>query len=141
MENWNVLNEVHKGAKTGMDSIAHVLDKVGDQNFREVLTSQYDEYKNILDKSTDMLSKENREPDDNPASMKMMNWVGIEINTINDKSNCQISDLLIQGTNMGIIKGVQLLNHNPNIDNDVKKLVSEFVRLQEKNVDDLKKFL
>jgi len=141
MENYKVLNEVHKGAKTGRDSIGHILDKVEDDKFKKVLASQYDEYQNILEQSAELLSRENKFPEDNPISMKMMNWVGIEVNTLTDKSNCQISDLLIQGTNMGIIKGVELLNHNPNINRDVKSLVSDFVHLQEKNVEELKKFL
>ena len=42
-----------------------------------------------------------------------MGWMGVEMNTLTDKSNSKIAELMIQGTNMGIIEGVKLLNHNP----------------------------
>ena len=36
---------------------------------------------------------------------KMMTWYGIQMRTMNEKSNSKISELLKQGTNMGIIEG------------------------------------
>ena len=42
---------------------------------------------------------------------------------------------------MGIIKGTKLLNNHSFLDSEVKNILSDFVRLQEKNIDDLKKYL
>ena len=49
MENIEILNEVHKGAKMGMESIGTIADKTEDVNLKKVLTSQYKEYKKIYD--------------------------------------------------------------------------------------------
>ena len=65
----------------------------------------------------------------------------IQFNTLNDKSNSQISELLIQGNDMGIVKGTKILNNSTITDGEIENLVSDFIRLQEKNVQDLKKFL
>ena len=70
-----------------------------------------------------------------------MAWTGIQMNTMNDKSNSQLSELLIQGNDMGVVKGTKLLNNNEFTTPEIKNLLSDFVKLQEKNIDDLKKFL
>ena len=64
------------------------------------------------------------------------------MNTITDKSNSKISELLMQGTNMGIIEGRRLLNQNQeNIATDVKNILNDFVVMQEDSVETLKKYL
>ena len=60
--------------------------------------------------------------------------------TLLDNSNSKIAELLLQGTNMGIIEGRKLLN-NKNTDKEVEKLVSEYVKNQEEAVEKLKQFL
>lgn len=67
--------------------------------------------------------------------------MGIQLNTINDNSNSKLSEILIQGNNMGIIKGTKLLNDGTYKEKQVKNILNDFVRLQEKNIDDLKKYL
>ena len=71
---------------------------------------------------------------------KMMTWSGVEMNTLMDTSSSKIAELLLQGTNMGIIEGRKLLNHK-GTDNRVHKLVQEYVDMQEDAVEKLKTFL
>ncbi len=87
------------------------------------------------------LKKLGKIPDDVELNTKMMSWMGIQMNTLKDKSNSQISELLIQGNDMGIIKGVKLLNQNPQATQEVKNILDGFIRLQENNIERLKKFL
>ena len=61
--------------------------------------------------------------------------------TMNDSSNSKISELLMQGTNMGIIEGRRLLNQNPNMNTKIKTLLSDFVKMQEDSVETLKTYL
>ena len=57
------------------------------------------------------------------------------------QSNSKIAEMMLQGTNMGIIKGVKLLNHNPNTDEPLENILTEFVQFQENTVEQLKKYL
>ncbi len=76
------------------------------------------------------------------ASMtKMMTWYGIQMKTMTDDTTSKLSELLMQGTNMGIIEGRRLINQNPNADKDVKSVLSDFVTMQEDSVETLKKYL
>lgn len=139
--NLYVLNEIHKGAKMGMDSISTVSEKVSEPNFKDNLSFQYNQYGDILDSVNEIYKKYGEIPkDDNPMT-EAMSWMGIQMNTIKDKSNSHIADMLIQGTTMGIIEGRKLLNQNPNVDGEVRQVLNTFVEMQENNVEKLKTFL
>ena len=63
--------------------------------------------------------------------------------TMKDQSNEKISELLVQGTNMGIIEGVRLQNQNQDSDlnQNVRQILNDFVAMQEDSVETLKKYL
>ena len=141
MRELEILKEINKNSKMGMDAITMVTDKVEDNNLKELLDTQHNEYQNIFDRSQEILIQKGEQIQDTPVMQKMMSWMGIQFNTLNDKSNSQISELLIQGNDMGIVKGTKILNNSTITDGEIENLVSDFIRLQEKNVQDLKKFL
>ncbi len=141
MQEIEILKEINKDAKMGMDSLTMVTKKVEDEKFKKLLNSQHDEYQNIFDRTQELLVQENKNIQDVPTMQKVMAWTGIQMNTLNDKSNSKLSELLIQGNDMGVIKGTKLLNESNFTTPEIENLLSDFVRLQEKNIDDLKKFL
>ena len=134
--NKKVLNEVSKGAKMGMDAIKFVSDKVSDSRFQRVLNVEYLKYKEIFH-NYDLTD----DPQETNIMNKAMTWYGIQMNTMTDKSNSNISELLLQGTNMGIIEGRRLLNNNPSVDKNVRQILDDFVVMQEDSVETLKKYL
>lgn len=140
-KNLEVLKEVCKGVKMGMEAISYVSDKVEDENFKNTLTHEYSMYNNILDKVDDAYSNYNEIPSDASLKDKAMLWYGVQVNTIKDNSTSKLAELLVQGTNMGIIEGRRLLNHNKGLDTDVDKLLNDFVDFQEQSVEKLKKYL
>ena len=140
--NLNILDEVNKGATMGMDAIKFVSDKVGDPNFKETLDIEYNKYKDIHRRVNDLYSNySDKEPHETNTMNKMMTWYGIEMKTMSDKSNSNISELLMNGTNMGIIEGRRLLNQNPDAAPDVKSILNDFVTMQEDSIETLKSFL
>ena len=140
-ENINVLDELNKGSDMGLVAIDYILDKIGDKDFRKGLKSQYLEYKKVCKEAERLYSKYS---DDKPHKIndieKIMSYYGIEMRTITDKSDSKYAELLLKGTNMGIIEGRKLLN-NKNVDKKINKLLDEFVSMQEKYVEFLKKYL
>ena len=141
-QNLNILDEVNKGATMGMDAISVISEKVQDRNFKQVLDVEYNKYKDISRRVNDLYSNySSKEPHETNAMNKMMTWYGIQMRTITDDSNSKLSELLMQGTNMGIIEGRRLINQNNNAANDVKSILEEFVTMQEDSVETLKKYL
>ncbi len=140
--NVKVLDEVNKGTTMGMEAIHFVSDKVGDERFKKVLDGEYGKYKEIANRVDDIYSQyTSKQPQETTLMNKMMTWYGVNMKTMNDQSNSKISELLMQGTNMGIIEGRRLLNNNPSIDAEVKQILNDFVVMQEDSVETLKKYL
>lgn len=141
-QNLNILDEISKGATMGMDAIHFVADKVKDSTFMEVIDGEYNKYQNIYNRVNDLYSNySSKDPHETNAMNKMMTWYGIQMKTMTDDTTSKLSELLMQGTNMGIIEGRRLLNQNTNIADDVKSILNEFVTMQEDSVETLKKYL
>ena len=136
-----ILNELNKGIKMGMDSISNVSEKVQDDRFKQDLKYQYDEYNKILNEVNDELTDYDDFPKELNPMQKAMGWMGVEMNTLTDKSNSKISEMMLQGTNMGIIEGVKLWNNNPDATEPVKNILKDFITFQENTVEKLKKYL
>lgn len=141
--NVKVLDEMNKGTTMGMNAIHYVSDKVGDDRFKKVLDVEYGKYKEISDRIENVYTQytTEKEPHETSKMEKMMTWYGINMRTMTDQSNSKISELLMQGTNMGIIEGRRLLNNNPSMDTEVRQILNDFVVMQEDSVETLKKYL
>lgn len=138
----NVLDELNKGACMGMDAIHFILDKVDNNDLKEELDIQYNKYKSISEKIKKLYPEynEDEKPHETSTMNKVMTWYGIEMKTLMDENTSKIAELLLQGTNMGIIEGRKLLNHKT-VNEDVHKLIQEYVDMQEAAVEKLKTFL
>ena len=140
-ENKNALDELNKGATMGMDSLKIIIEKVEDKNFKRVLSKQYDAYLKISKKVNKIYEDyADKTPHKTSTMEKVMVWSDIQMKTINDKSTSKIAEMLLQGTNMGIIEGRKMLN-NKVLDRKVNDLIEEFVGMQEEYVEVLKSFL
>ena len=120
------------------------MDKVEDDALKKELNRQYHKYKVISDEICrlypEYVKEDDEEPHETNAMDKFMTWSGIEMKTMNDDSTSHLAEILMQGTNMGIIEGRRLLNHKGE-DEQVNKLLDEYVTMQEEAVEKLKDFL
>ena len=140
-ENINALDEIHKGSCMGMDAIHFILEKVKEKEFKEILEKQHESYKKINKEIEKIYPKYNDDkPHETSTMNKIMTFYVIEMKTFLDVSDSKVAELLIQGTDMGIIEGRRVLN-NKSINNEVNKIVDEYVKMQEKYLEDLKKYL
>lgn len=139
--NKEVLEKLNKGCTMGMEAITTILEKVDDYDFRDLLEKEYQEYmdfSNRIDELYRDISDDNLK--DIGIMPKMMSWYSIQKDTILDSSNSKLADLLVNGTNMGIIEGRKLIN-NKKLDKKVHKLCCNFVKMQEKYIEKLKNYL
>ena len=142
-QNLNVLDEINKGATMGMDAISFISQKVEDNQFKNILKTEYNKYKDISARVNKLYNNfaTNKEPHETNTMNKMMTWYGIQMKTMTDDTTSKLSELLMQGTNMGIIEGRRLINQNANVSSDVKNILHDFVTMQEDSVETLKKYL
>lgn len=138
----NILDEINKGTTMGVNAIQDIKPKVKDRNFLNVLDTEEDKYYRMADRVSSVYKNFSDKEPHTPNSMEktMASW-GIEMRTIADDTTSKLAELLVKGTNMGIIEGRRLLNHNPNASKEVHDLLNEFVTMQEDSVETLKKYL
>ena len=137
----NVLDELNKGCSMGIDAINYILDKVKDKSFKKMLEIQQEDYKKISNKINKIYKKySEKKPHKTNIMNKIMTFYGIEMKTMSDETDSKLAELLLNGTNMGIIEGRKLLNHK-DIPKNINSLVEEYVAFQEKSCEELKKYL
>ena len=140
--NKDVLDELNKGCAMGMDAIRDILEKVEDEKFKDVLENEFDKYKEIhhrIETKYEEYSKE--EPTETNIMNKIMTSMMTEMKLMSDNSDSKIAELLMQGTNMGIIEGKKILNNKKPLDKEVESILKDFIAMQETSVETYKKFL
>ena len=138
----DICKTFNKGTVNEKTALNHLNLEVKDGDFKQVLNVEYNKYQKISDRVNKLYSNySSKQPHETNAMNKMMTWYGIQMKTMTDDTTSKLSELLMQGTNMGIIEGRRLLNQNNNIENDVKNILNDFVVMQEDSVETLKKYL
>lgn len=140
--NKDCLDELNKGCAMGMDSLRMIMEKVQDKKFKKVLENEFDKYKGIHQRIEDEYNNYSyEEPTETSPLNKIMTKSMTEMKLMKDYSDGKIAELLMQGTNMGIIEGRRLMNHKDNLDKNVAKILSDFVDMQEESVEIYKEYL
>lgn len=139
--NLDILDEINKGCSMGLEALDMILKKVSEHEFRDLLTKFHDSYIDLSDEITEHYHEytEDEIHKVNTAE-KLMTWYGIMKDTILDDSSSKLSEILIHGTTMGIIEGRRILNHKK-MDHSVHSLCEKYVKMQEKYLEKLKKYL
>lgn len=104
------LQEIYKNAVLGMESVDILRPLSSDRGFRNLLLKQYRRYASVA-KEMEMYAAE-RGDDLNDPSMfaKGMMHFTTMINTLTDKSNSKLAEIMVQGINMGIISIMKIIN-------------------------------
>ena len=76
------------------------------------------------------------------ALEKIMTYLMIDMKTLMDKSSSHIAEMLIQGSNMGIIDAVKRINqYEKEAEKEVPALMKRLLKFEENNVERLKEAL
>lgn len=141
-QNKDLLEEVYKATKMGLEATELIIPKVHDDSLREEVELQGENYKGMNCKARDMLRSKGREPDDDDATMKDVMLRGsIKMNTLVNKSSRHIAEMMINGTTMGIVDMTKRLNELDDADAGSKKLAEEYIANEQRNIEQLKTHL
>ena len=125
----------------GIDALNVILEKAEDKNFKKVVASLLKEYNKLsiaIQKIHDKFSDE--EVKETSTLSKIMTWYGIQIRTITDSTTSKLSEMAMQGLNMGIIEGRKFLNHS-DLDKRIISLINKYIDIQEEYVEQIKEYL
>lgn len=141
MKEIDILKEINLNSKVGIEGIEFCMGKTDNSTLKAILNKQKKEYENINDRSTNLLLSLGEDDKEVSPIQKAMSWMGVQMNTLKDNSDSKIAEILIQGNNMGVVKGTKLLHEDDELDSTVRSILSDFISLQQQNIDSLKRYL
>ena len=148
MENLNAkqteeaLAEIYRNAQLALQSISNILPAVEDEEIKNELHIQHEEYERISARAS-MLAKDKHIELKNPNPVKkVMMWGSIKMSTLTDNSRSHIADMMLQGTVMGITALRKTMGEiKPNGDEEIISLLQEMLAKEEEFENKWKAFL
>ena len=139
--NEEMLEFLYKSASMSVDTTARMFNKTRDGNLRRELTSQINGYRQFAESASRELRSHGLTPQDNSGMTKLMTNVGIELNTMIDSTSSHIAEIMINGTNMGIIKMNKHLNRNRSCPDETAAMCKNLIGYQKTNINKLEGYL
>ena len=140
-ETVQLLQDVVRNARTGQDAVEHLMDKAGGGPMREELIREKEDYAVTRRESERALKNAGGSAEPVGPMAKAGMWVGLEMETLADRSDAHIAEIVIQGATMGVIEMTKALNTYDGADSDARSLASKFVVQQSETIDRQKSFL
>jgi len=139
--NAELLNFVYQNSQMGVETIKQLIGIVEDNDFKKHLESQFNEYKEIHIAAKKALNENGYDEKGIGALDKIKTYLMINIQTLADKSPSHIAEMLIIGSNMGIINAIKNLKKYNKAEPGIKNLMERLLKFEENNVQQLKEFL
>ena len=140
-ETVQLLQDVVRNARTGQDAVKHLMQKAEEGRMRDELIREREDYAVTRRESEQALADAGGRAEPVGPMAKAGMWTGLEMQTLTDRSNAHIAEIVIQGATMGVIEMTKALNTYTGADDEARSLASRFVVQQNETIDRQKGFL
>lgn len=137
----HLLKECNAGVKMAIKSFDEVIDRVKTLKMREQLEESRKKHEEIEQKTESRLTEYGEEDKEPNKMATAMAWMKINVKYATDPTDSEIASLMIDGCNMGIQSISRYFNKYPAADEEVKKMVDDVVKLEQKLMDELRFYL
>ena len=129
-----ILAEVHRNCQLALESITDILPEAEDTAVREELLREHEEYEKMCSRAAILAKDKNIELKNPGPIKKAMMWSSIKMSTMTDNSRAHISEMMAQGTVMGItaIKSSLADMSDEQEDEDIRKLTEDVLAMEER---------
>ncbi len=134
-------NALYQNAEVGTGSIKKIFPKVHDTKLRGELRMQLSNYSSQTNMLTNQMKARNMTPKPVSKMAKAMMSMGITMNCARDNSTQHIAEMLIQGTNMGVIKINKALNRSVTAEPELIQEAKDMLSKEQHYIDNLKSYL
>ena len=140
-ENAELLNFIYQNSQMGVDTLNQLIGISSDITFKKQLQNQYNEYEKIHIEAKGLLNKAGYDEKGLSALEKIKTYLMINLQTMTDKSSSHITEMLIIGSNMGVIDAIKNLKKYKDTEVDIRKLMDKLLKFEENNIQKLKEYL
>lgn len=139
-KNEDLLNKIYMGTHIGSKSLNAMLPKVENNTLRRAIITQINEYDKINSDAKYQISNLGKKAK-KVVWASMMASAEAKINTAVDDSSSHIAEVIIKGSNMGIISITKELNRSTLCDPAIYNLGRKLLKTEEDNITRIKDFL
>ncbi len=139
--NVELLNFIYQNSQMGVDTLKQLIAICEDEEFKKILTAQYDQYEEINCATKKMLIENGYDEKGIGAFDKIKTYLIINMQTLTDKSVSHISEMLVIGSNMGVINAIKNIKNYNDAAPSILKLMGKLLQFEEENIQQLKNFL
>ena len=136
-----LLNEIYKNAKLGIEAIDTVSSKIDHKTFKNDLNNHAKNYTKFIEDTRNELSIRNTAPEDNNLMSKANLWSNIQVNTLGDKSVSHVAELMIKESNLGIIETTRKNNMYNDADTKSKEIAANYIKSEEDYIKIMENYL
>ena len=140
--NIELLDYIYQNSEMGTNTISQLMEINKSEEFNKHLEAQWDEYKSINDEAKRLLNESGVNEKGISSFDKIKTYLMVNMQTLTDASVSHIAEMLIIGSNMGVIEAIKK-NHEykEKADKDIIQLMDRLKVFEENNVQRLKKYL
>lgn len=137
-----ILAEIYRNAQLAQLSITDLLPEVEDEEIKEELLREHEEYEKICSQAAHLASRYELDLKEPSPIKKAMMWSAIKMNAATDNSKQNVAQMMIKGTVNGITSLKTSLTDGEKIMNtDVKNLLTDLISIEEGFERKLKSYL
>ncbi len=136
-----VYREIQRNTEMAMKALDTMSDKVYDDGLAMQISRQSLKYSELHNAAVKQLVDARAEPYRSSYMEDIMLRTGIHYNTLLNTSTGHIAELLIKESNNDILNMEKLLKHHEEAGERPLALARQLIAFEEKNVENLKKFL
>ena len=137
-----IIAEIYRNARLALTSIADILPETDDEEMRQEILSEHEEYERICAEAALLAKKRGAEVKEPSPVKKAMMWSAIKLNTAGDDSRSNIAQMMVRGTVTGITSLQTTLTENRHaIGGDAEALLRRLIDAEERFEERLKNFI
>ena len=140
-ENREFLNFIYQNAEMGITTLPRLLEAVTEDSLRGHLREQLRDYTEIAQQAERLMAEQGGSVKEVGTVQKMGAEMMTAMQTMKDDSPSHVAELLIKGSNTGIIEIQRHLNQYTQADPRIIGLAERLERVEQRNLDSLKPYL
>ncbi len=141
MNEVDLLHHIYQTAEMGVDGIDAVRGKVENDAFGALLDEQREEYRRLKSSAALILQDHGVEPKGIGTMAKLSSEAMSTMKTLTDHSTAKLAEMMIQGSTMGVTKSMRTLRDCHVEDEGVQNLGEQLLKVEQRNIQQLKRFL
>ncbi len=141
MQEKEVVLKLYHNVYMGIIGIECITDKIKERPLLKIILAQKSEYENLKNELLNLCEEYHVLNKDISPLAKVSSEMMSKMKLMGDNTSSHIAKMMMEGTNKGLIELEKINNNYTGTDEKLKKLISEIIKVEQQNNEDLKGFL